>query len=90
MNSKRLLKRFLEYVKIDTQADDTSDSYPSTPGQLGLGMTLVRQLHEIGLEDAEKDKHGLVLRDTSVERRASVRNVRALCPYGHVARNVRQ
>ena len=31
-----LLDRFLRYVRIDTQADDKSEAYPSSPGQLVL------------------------------------------------------
>src|SRR5947199_2998593 len=34
--SDNLLSRFLRYVQIDTQSDETSKSFPSTPGQLIL------------------------------------------------------
>gem|GEM_PF-4998745 len=30
MNHNNLLKRFCDYVKIDTQADENSKTYPST------------------------------------------------------------
>lgn len=60
MNRNRLLERFLRYVRVDTTADPHSDSYPSTPGQLGLGNLLVGELQEIGLTDVHRDEHGLV------------------------------
>ena len=31
-----LLDRFCRYVRVDTQADEKSTTYPSTPGQLEL------------------------------------------------------
>src|SRR5581483_1734613 len=55
-----LLDRFLRYVRIDTQADDRTDAYPSSPGQLVLGKMLRDELLAIGLADARQDEHGLV------------------------------
>lgn len=60
MKPNSLLNRFLEYVKIDTQADENSKTYPSTQGQLELGKLLVKQLIEIGIKDAHQTSHGLV------------------------------
>jgi len=54
------LERFLRYVVIDTQASESSDTYPSTAKQLDLSRLLVEQLKEIGLEDARLDEHGYV------------------------------
>lgn len=56
-----LLERFCRYVRIHTQADEQSKSYPSSPGQLELGRLLQRELLEIGLQDATQDEHGIVL-----------------------------
>jgi tripeptide aminopeptidase len=55
-----LLERFLRYVKIDTQANEASSSYPSTPGQLVLGKMLMEELLALGLKDAMQDEHGIV------------------------------
>jgi tripeptide aminopeptidase len=55
-----LLDRFLRYVRIDTQADDRSDTYPSTPGQLELSRLLRDELLAMGLNDARQNEHGLV------------------------------
>ncbi len=43
MNARRLLDRFLRYVKIDTTARPDAKGYPSSPGQLRLGRLLVRE-----------------------------------------------
>jgi len=60
VNTERLLDRFLQYVAIDTTANDANDGYPSSEGQWELGRLLVRQLTEIGLDDVHQDEHGLV------------------------------
>jgi len=54
------LERFLSYVKIDTQSDPNSDSYPSTAKQLELSRKLLGELKELGLEDMEMVEHGYV------------------------------
>jgi tripeptide aminopeptidase len=60
MNEQRLLDRFLRYVKVHTTADDSTDAYPSSPGQFELGRMLVEELREMGLADASQDEHGIV------------------------------
>jgi tripeptide aminopeptidase len=55
-----VLERFLRYVRIDTQSDDDSTTYPSTAKQRDLGELLARELRELGLEDAAIDEHGYV------------------------------
>jgi len=60
VNKERLLDRFLEYVAIDTTANESNDCYPSSEGQWELGRLLVKQLTEIGLIDIDQDEHGLV------------------------------
>jgi tripeptide aminopeptidase len=61
MNRDRLLDRFLQYVKIETTADDRSDSVPSTTGQLEIGRVLVDQMRAMGIHDAAQDKFGVVM-----------------------------
>jgi tripeptide aminopeptidase len=56
-----LLDRFCRYVRIDTQADESSKTYPSTPGQLVLGRMLKDELLALGLTDAVQDSYGIVL-----------------------------
>jgi len=54
------VERFLEYVKIDTQSDEDSDTFPSTPGQLDLQQKLFGELKALGLDDVVLDEHGYV------------------------------
>lgn len=61
MNHNPLLERFLRYVRIDTQARDGAEEYPSSPGQLELGRLLVDELHGLGIADACQDRHGIVM-----------------------------
>ncbi len=54
------LDRFLHYVTFDTQADENSETYPSTQKQLLLLKHLLQELKDIGLKDAAMDEHGYV------------------------------
>lgn len=58
---KELLDRFLTYVKVDTESNDSVKSTPSTPGQLVLAKMLVEELTEIGMEDVSIDEFGYVM-----------------------------
>lgn len=53
-------ERFLRYVQIDTQSDPFSDTVPSTEKQKNLAALLVKELLEMGIEDAQMDKYGYV------------------------------
>ena len=55
------LERFLRYVQIDSRADDSSESCPTTPGQLEMQRLLERELREIGLGDAAVDENGYLM-----------------------------
>jgi tripeptide aminopeptidase len=56
-----LLDRFCRYVRIDTQADESARTYPSSPGQRELGRLLTAELQAVGLRDAAQDEHGIVM-----------------------------
>ena len=55
-----ILDRFIRYVKIDTQSQHDSESYPSTAKQLDLAKLLEKELRELGLSDVELDQYGYV------------------------------
>lgn len=55
-----VLDRFLRYVKIDTQSDANSASFPSTEKQKDLSRLLVQELREMGVADAHMDEYGYV------------------------------
>ena len=62
INKENLVSRFLRYVKIDTQSDDTViDRFPSTEKQLTLCNLLLNELKELGLKDASIDEYGYVM-----------------------------
>jgi tripeptide aminopeptidase len=52
--------RFINYVQIDTTADPNSETFPSSMIQKDLGKVLVKELLEIGIDDAEMDEWGYV------------------------------
>ena len=56
-----LLERFCRYVRIDTQADENSETYPSTAKQKDLSKLLAGELRELGLTDARMSEWGVVL-----------------------------
>lgn len=54
------VERFLDYVTVDTQSRERSETYPSTEKQLVLLRQLERELSELGLEEVHLDEHGYV------------------------------
>src|SRR5262249_53445171 len=44
----------------DTQADESSNTYPSSPGQFQFEKLLADELRTMGAADVEHDGHGLV------------------------------
>jgi len=57
----KIIERFIRYAKIDTQADETSDSSPSTAKQLELSRLLTQECEELGLQDVSLSEHGVVM-----------------------------
>ena len=55
-----LLDRFCRYVRVNTEAVEGAETYPSSAGQLELGRMLLAELQAIGLTDARQSEHGIV------------------------------
>ena len=53
-----IVDRFIEYAKIYTTSDESSETCPSTARQKDLGNLLVKQLKEMGIDNAHMDEHG--------------------------------
>lgn len=53
-------ERLMRYVRIDTQSDPHSTSFPSTEKQKDLGRLLVEELRALGLTEVEMDEWGYV------------------------------
>jgi tripeptide aminopeptidase len=58
---EKLIDRFFSYVRINTQSDESSESCPTTKGQLELASLLVEELKEMGLEEITLDENGYVM-----------------------------
>ena len=58
---ENIVDRFIRYVKIDTQSDETSKSFPSTEKQKDLLGLLKNEMIEMGLEDVTMDEYGYVM-----------------------------
>lgn len=56
-----LTARFVRYVQVDTQSDESSASVPSTTKQLDLLRELATELHELGASDVRLTDYGCVL-----------------------------
>ncbi|MBD5352464.1 MAG: peptidase T [Muribaculaceae bacterium] len=56
-----VLDRFLEYVKFDTQSDELTNLWPSTPGQYKFAEYLQGKLREMGLQDITLDENGYLM-----------------------------
>jgi tripeptide aminopeptidase len=54
---EKVLERFLNYVKIDTQSDDSSPSSPSSDKQFDLAKLLAAELKQLGFEKVTLDDY---------------------------------
>jgi tripeptide aminopeptidase len=55
-----VLEKFIKYVQIDTQSDYYSKNTPSTNKQKTLSVLLVKELKDMGIENAYLDEFGYV------------------------------
>ncbi len=55
-----IYERFLKYVSYPTTSDENNECCPSTAGQMVLAKELVKELLELGVDDARVDEHGYV------------------------------
>lgn len=54
----KMLQRFMEYVKFDTQSDDEAVAVPTTEGQFVFARYLEQKLREMGLTEIVLDDKG--------------------------------
>ncbi|MCX6155383.1 MAG: peptidase T [Candidatus Kapabacteria bacterium] len=59
--SESVLNKFLRYVKIDTQSKEDVETIPSTAKQFDLANLLVKELHEMGIDNAAIDENCYVM-----------------------------
>ena len=58
---EKLVERFIEYAKINTQSDENVKHTPSTEGQLVLAKMLAEELKGIGLQEITLDENGYLM-----------------------------
>ena len=61
MNKEKILNRFFNYIKIDTESDPNNPAFPSTENQWVLAKLLVKELQEIGLSDVTLDDNCYIM-----------------------------
>lgn len=76
-----IAQRFMGYVKIDTQSDPDSQTYPSTEKQKILLQSLVEELQSMGWSDAKMDEWGYVI--ATIPSNSS-KKVPVICFCSHV------
>lgn len=52
----KVVERFLKYIKVDTRADENSQSFPSTEKQKNLGRMLYDEMVQLGVSDVFFDE----------------------------------
>lgn len=57
---KPILKRFIDYVKIDTESAEDAGVVPSTKGQFDLANKLAEELKSLGAANIKVDEHACV------------------------------
>ncbi len=57
----KLVDRFLQYVKFDTQSDELTNLTPSTPGQMIFARHLRDELEAMGLTEISLDENGYLM-----------------------------
>jgi tripeptide aminopeptidase len=81
IDAESLTDRFMRYVRVDTQSDPHSETFPTTAKQKQLSAILVTELKNAGLDDAAMDEFGYVYASipSNVEK-----DVPAICFCSHV------
>ena len=57
----KMIDRFLNYVKFDTQSDELTNLTPSTPGQMVFAKSLYEELQNMGLSNITLDENGYLM-----------------------------
>jgi tripeptide aminopeptidase len=57
---ENVVERFIRYVQIDTQSDDTSDTVPTSANQLAFAKQLADELKQLGVKEVRVSEFGFV------------------------------
>ncbi|MFT7331261.1 MAG: tripeptide aminopeptidase, partial [Roseivirga sp.] len=58
---QHIIDRFTRYIKVDTQSDPNSSTFPSTEKQWDLAHILVKELKQIGMHDVSLDENCYIM-----------------------------
>ena len=61
MLNEPVVKRFLNYVKVDTTSNPSSTTFPSTTNQIEFAKQLKDECEKIGLSEVSLDEYGYVM-----------------------------
>ena len=61
ISKEHIIKRFISYVTVDTEADPNSSTTPSSAKQWDLANALVEELKDIGMQDVTIDDHAYIM-----------------------------
>jgi tripeptide aminopeptidase len=79
---KSVADKFMRYVRVDTQSDPESLTFPSTEKQKNLSRMLVEELITMGVSDAEIDEWGYVF--ATIPSNSKNKDVPTICFCSHV------
>ncbi|HVZ96540.1 MAG TPA: peptidase T [Chitinophagaceae bacterium] len=82
INKDAVAGRFMRYVRVDTQSDPQSNTYPSTEKQKDLGKLLVKELQEMGITDAAMDTYGYVY--AKIPPNSEKKDIPVICFCSHI------
>ncbi|MEP7253740.1 MAG: peptidase T [Ginsengibacter sp.] len=77
-----IAERFMRYVKIDTQSDPQSNTFPSTEKQKDLSRLLADELKKMGASNTEMDEYGYVY--ATIPSNSLKKNIPVICFCSHV------
>lgn len=83
---KNVTERFLKYVKIDTQSDPNSETFPSTEKQKDLLKLLFEELKNMGVDSEMDQVNGYVYGKipSNIEDKNDLRNQKTIAFISHV------
>jgi tripeptide aminopeptidase len=82
IHPENLVERFMRYVRVDTQSDPHSETFPTTEKQKDLSRFLLSELKTMGVSNAELDSYGYLY--ATIPGNSQKKNVPAICFCSHV------
>ena len=79
---KSVADKLMRYVRVDTQSDPESSTFPSTEKQKDLSRMLVEELKNMGVSDVEMDEWGYVF--ATIPSNSTKENIPTVCFCSHV------